>query len=130
VLPGTKEVVFGQQGGLIEVLYAGTGFMLVRREVYEAIREKLQLPLCNERFGGPTLTPYFLPMIREDEPGYWYLAEDFAFCERARQCGYKILIDTTARLQHFGGYGYSWEDAGSAVGRYHTYHFRVDGTPK
>ena len=43
----------------------------------------------------------------------WYLAEDFAFCERARQCGYTILADTTIRLGHIGSCEYSWEEAGS-----------------
>lgn len=126
VLPGTEQLVFGEQGGLLEVLYVGTGFLLVRREVYETMGQQLELPVCNERFPGRPLVPYFLPMLRADGPGHWYLAEDFAFCERARQCGFHIMLDTTIRLQHFGGYGYSWEDAGSAVDRYKTYHYRID----
>ncbi|MDA1051522.1 MAG: hypothetical protein O3C40_13720 [Planctomycetota bacterium] len=125
VLPGTEQLVFGEQGGLTEVLYVGTGFLLVRREVYETMQQRLELPICNERFDGRPLVPYFLPMLREDGAGHWYLAEDFAFCERARRCGYHIMLDTTIRLQHFGGYGYSWEDAGSAVDRYKTYHYRI-----
>ena len=55
----------------------------------------------------------------------WYLAEDFAFCERARQCGYKIMADTTIRLYHYGSYGYTWEDAGTDAKRFGTYHFQV-----
>ena len=46
--------------------------------------------------------------------GYWYLGEDYSFCERARQCGYKIMADTSIRLWHIGEYAYGWEDAGPA----------------
>jgi GT2 family glycosyltransferase len=56
---------------------------------------------------------------------YWYLGEDFAFCERARRSGYRIFADTTIRLRHIGNYGYSWEDAGSQLPRYATYHFHM-----
>ena len=46
------------------------------------------------------------------ERTYWYLSEDYSFCERARQCGYKIMEDTSIRLWHIGHYAYGWEDAG------------------
>ncbi|MGO8748170.1 MAG: class I SAM-dependent methyltransferase [Thermoguttaceae bacterium] len=92
-------------------LYAGTGFLLVRREVYLTMQRKLQLPVCNERFGHPMI-PFYLPMIRPIEEGTWYLAEDYAFCERARQCGFRIYADTAIRLSHIGTHRYGWEDAG------------------
>jgi hypothetical protein len=58
--------------------------------------------------------------------GHWYLPEDYAFCERARQCGYKIMADTTIRLWHHGSYGYGWEDAGKDKERYETFYFNVE----
>ena len=111
IAPGTPAMVFGRHGGLVEVLYAGAGFLLVRREVYLTIQHRLQLPVCNERFGHPTI-PFFLPMLRPIDDGYWYLAEDYAFCQRALECGYKIYADTSIRLWHIGNYRYGWEDAG------------------
>jgi hypothetical protein len=69
------------------------------------------LPLANERFGSKII-PFFLPMIHPCEDGCWYLAEDFAFSERARQCGYKIVADTSIRLWHIGNYSYGWEEMG------------------
>jgi hypothetical protein len=151
-LPETGRLVFGAEGGLTELLYAGAGFFLVRREVYAKIQERLALPACNNRFGTATV-PYFQPMVVPDmqnstqptgasprlehEPdasacrliggiqGHWYLPEDYAFCERARQCGYKIMADTTIRLWHHGSYGYSWEDAGKDQERYKTFYFNV-----
>lgn len=128
--PGTKEIEFGTDGGVIEVLYAPTGFLLVRRAVYEKMQTELKLAECSSDTGR-TLVPYYSPLIRPDGEGWWYLADDFAFCERARQCGYKIMADTTIRLLHIGSYTYGWEDAGRSVRRYAKYHFRLsDSEPK
>ena len=122
-LPGAEKIVFGRAGGLIEILYAGTGFLHVRREAYETIRERQSLPLCNLAFGNG-MVPYFLPMIlNHPERGPWYLAEDYSFSERARRSGFQIMADTTIRLRHIGKYGYSWEDAGADPQRYDTYSF-------
>lgn len=111
VMPGTKKVVFGAKGCVTEVKYTATGFLHVRREVYETIQRELELPTCNTGFGSP-MVPYFQPMIVDTEKGPWYIAEDYAFCERARRCGFKIMADTRIRLWHIGSYKYSWEDAG------------------
>jgi len=120
VMPGSPSLTFGQRGGLVELLYAGTGFLLIRREVYLTLLEQLRLPVCNERFGHPTF-PFFLPLVREIEDGYWYLAEDYAFCQRARQCGFKIYADSSIRLWHIGQYRYGWEDAGLERQRFNTF---------
>lgn len=124
LMPSTDFIVFGREGGLLELMCAATGFLLVRRPVYEAIHRRLHLPVCNQRFGRP-LVPYFQPTIIPDGEGHWYLAEDFAFCERARQVGFQIFADTRIRLFHFGEYGYSWEDAGSDQTRYGNYRFEI-----
>jgi hypothetical protein len=111
VLPGTSQVVFGAEGGLTELFYAGTGFLLVRRQVYADMKERLKLPVCNERMGRPAV-PFFQPLVVSEGAGHLYLPEDYAFCERARQCGYKIMADTSIRLWHHGSFPYGWEDAG------------------
>ncbi len=85
-----------------------------------AIQEQLRLPMCNERFGVPLL-PFFHPMLHACDDGHWYLAEDWAFCERARQCGYQIVADTTVRLWHIGSYAFGWEDAGMDRRRFDTF---------
>ncbi|OYV82706.1 MAG: hypothetical protein B7Z73_16860 [Planctomycetia bacterium 21-64-5] len=121
-MPDTKQIVFGQQGGLIEILYAATGF-LVRRQVYLDIQHQLGLPWCNQRFGGQPIVPYFLPLVKGDGLGQWYMSEDYSFCERARQCGYRVWADTTVRLGHLGQCEYHWENAGSSPPRYDSYYF-------
>ena len=120
IAPGTPKIVFGKDGGLVEILYAGAGFLLIRREVYLTVQDRLELPMCNERFHIP-LIPFFYPMLRPCEDGYWYLAEDYAFCERARQAGFKIMADTTIRLWHIGYHAYGWEDAGMERERFVTF---------
>jgi hypothetical protein len=122
LLEGTTKVRFGGRGGLLEVRYAPTGFLLTRRAVYERIADGL--PVCNQRFGAPTV-PYFLPLVVPDGDGHWYLGEDFAFCERARHAGFPIMADTTIRLWHVGTYRYGWEDAGSTPDRYSDYDFSI-----
>lgn len=119
-MPGTSHLVFGKEGRLYEVLYVGAGFLHVRREVYSTIQQRLELPMCNEKFGRPMI-PFFLPVTRRHEDGYWYLGEDYAFCQRARDCGYQIMADTTIRLWHYGSCGYGWEDSGIERDRYDTF---------
>jgi hypothetical protein len=125
VAPGTQRLTFGQQGGLTKIQYAATGFLLTKRRVYSDIRRKFDLPDCNRRFGR-AMVPYFLPLIVADgEHGHWYLGEDFAFCERARQAGNEIVADTSIRLRHIGRYGYSFEDAGGELKRFTTYNLNM-----
>ena len=71
VMPGAPKMVFGKDGGLVEILYAGAGFLLVRREAYMAIQQRL--PMCNERFKVP-LIPVFPPdasPVRKMGIGTW-----------------------------------------------------------
>jgi len=144
LLQGTETLVFGEQGGLVEIKYAAAGFLHVRREAYETIRNCLKLPLCNTRFGRGNW-PFFHPQaVEEDgqESGvrsqgsgigsqqvpvtHRYLTEDYAFSHLARRAGLKVMADTTIRLWHSGSYGYGWEDAGSAPERSDTYRFQVE----
>lgn len=63
---------------LIEVDAVGMACCLIRREVFETIRENNMPPF----FPIPTT------------------GEDIAFCLRAKQCGFKIYADTTVSCGH------------------------------
>jgi hypothetical protein len=129
-LPEATSLSVGKGTGLCEILYAATGFFHVRQVVYDTIQRQLRLPVCNVQFRRP-LVPYFQAMIRECDDGHWYLSEDYAFCERARQCGFKIMADTSIRLWHLGEYPYGWEDAGLEWPRYESFTFEAAAdTPK
>ncbi len=129
-LPETRNVLFGVRGGLIELLYCGFGFVHTRRVVYETMQRELKLPLCNQRFKGLPLAPYFAPEIVGEGEQAWYLAEDYSFCERARHRGFRIMADTTIRLWHVGSYHYGWEDAGRDVERFRDYTFHITDDTK
>ena len=124
VLPETREIVFGEGGGLVEIMYAAGGFTLVDASVYAAVRETFSLPVCNAQF-GQGFVPYYQPLIAETPEGPWYLGEDFAFSERARRAGFKIHADTRIRLSHIGRYAYQWEDAGMALKRHPQFRFVI-----
>ena len=71
--------------------------------------------------------PSIQPLARPWKGGHWYLAEDDAFCHRARQSGLPIIVDTTIRPWHIGDYGYSWEDAGIDRPRFADFDYRFEG---
>lgn len=111
--PGTDVLKLGAVGGLAPVRYLGLGFLLTHRRVYDDVQARYSLPYANARFGA-AVVPYFLPLVIQDPEqadAYWYLGEDYAFCERARKVGYQVMVDTTIRLGHVGAYVYGWEDA-------------------
>ncbi len=56
--------------------------------------------------------PFFLPKCQEEPNLEWgYRGEDYAFCERCREAGIPLIVDTTIDLGHVGSYIYRWEDA-------------------
>ncbi len=129
MLVGTSSITFGPAGGLVELLYAATGFLLIRREVYLKMQEHCRLPVCNEQFGKP-MVPFFQPMVCPTENGHWYLAEDYAFCQRARDTGFRLFADTTIRLSHIGMYPFGWEDAGGGPRRFANYTLHFSPPPE
>jgi predicted O-methyltransferase YrrM len=130
LLPGTSRMELGAGGGLLEIQYAAAGFLHVRREVYETMSSRLQLPRCTASTGSP-FNPYLMPLVKET--GSIYLEADFAFCERARQCGIAVFADTSIRLWRNDNYRYSWEDLGGGPPRLATCELRIvsaqGGTP-
>ncbi|OWK38609.1 class I SAM-dependent methyltransferase [Fimbriiglobus ruber] len=125
-LSGTPGIRFGKNGGPVEIRFCGFGFTHTRKPLYQTVARQLRLPMCNQRFNSP-LVPYFEPMVIDDPGGKWSISEDYAFCERARRCGFKVVADTRIRLWHVGSYGYGWEDAGRDPERYADYTFAIPG---
>ena len=123
LLRQTRSIHFGKKGGLIEVRYLGAGFLCTRADLYRRMAERL--PLCDQGF-GEGFTPFFLPAIANDAAlGRWYLSEDYAFCQRAKELDVRVMADTRVRLGHAGRYVYGWEDAGSSKARYDDYTHKV-----
>jgi GT2 family glycosyltransferase len=67
--------------GLVEVDATGGAFLLVKREVFVSIENKFTTP-------------------GEGPWSHRGSGEDTAFCERAKECGYKIFVDTSLEIGH------------------------------
>ena len=63
--------------------------------------------------------------IRQHD-SWWSLGEDYSFSHRARECGFRVLADTTIRLWHIGNSHYGWEEAGSDAKRFDTFHMTFE----
>ena len=122
-LPGLESVAFGPEGGLAPLRYAGFGFALTRRELFDRVREFHRLPTLNRQFARP-LVPYFAPLWTDGDMGR-YLGEDYAFCERVTRAGCELWADTRVRLWHMGHYPYGWEDAGREPQRFGRYRYTL-----
>jgi hypothetical protein len=106
-----SPIFFGPHTEPIELRYAATGFLYTHARVYRRIQllsEAMQPVLI---WGQHKAVPWFYPILTGGE----YLGEDFAFCWRAREAGFQILLDPSIRLAHIGRYSYSWEFASRGV---------------
>ena len=82
--------------GPIEVEYAGTGFMLIKREVIEKLAKTAP---SWEGANGPVPALFMTPIHNGGLE-----SEDYHFCRIAREAGYKIIMDPSVRLGHWGSY--------------------------
>lgn len=92
---------FGPDLPPVEIRYAATGFMAVHRRVIDALVETL--PLCHQNQAWAYWPMFTGFTVEEPDPvGYADLSEDWAFCQRARDLGFKVWLDPTIRLGHQG----------------------------
>ena len=90
----------------VEIWNGGTGFMLIKREVMQKLKEVLPSYNNDVRVlsGEITdrITEYFACAI---EPGVErLLSEDYYFCWKAREHGIRIWAAPWVHLGHFGSY--------------------------
>jgi len=92
-----------QQGDLIEVGTLGTGFMLIKRSVFEKMIQAGATPYVDAIGLSPeeNANQYDFFQCTIDSKGR-YLTEDWSFCRRWRQLGGKIWADKTIGLTHVG----------------------------
>ena len=95
-------------GGFAKVAYVGTGFLMIRRPVLEALaaeHPELAADLSGLEPRGGAVAMLFDTMI-EPETGQ-HLSEDYAFCRRWREAGGEIWADVESRLTHVGHAAYA-----------------------
>lgn len=107
-----------QQGDLIEVGTLGTGFMLIKRSVFEKMIEEGATPYVDAIGLSPeeNANQYDFFQCTIDSKGR-YLTEDWSFCRRWRQLGGKIWADTKIALAHVGYYRFQPDLGAMKIGR-------------
>jgi len=82
----------------IEVDFAGTGFMCISRNVIETLAKTA------ETYTGPNgeVSALFMTPIHN----HGFQSEDYHFCRKAREAGFKVIMDPAVRLVHWGQYGF------------------------
>jgi hypothetical protein len=93
--------------GFAKVRYAGTGFMMIQRDVllkmieaYPALRYKREHQAEDPLRASPFRSALFNGLI--DEKTGVYLSEDYSFCRRWTDLGGEIWADLQSRLDHTG----------------------------
>lgn len=96
--------------GFIEVRHGGTGFMLIKRGVFEHLKPHVPTYRTSS-FQNPETGEYDKPLTHEffatsiDDSGA-LLSEDYHFCELFRKHGGQIHAHPFIRLTHTGTYVY------------------------
>jgi FkbM family methyltransferase len=86
--------------GLREVRYIGTGFMCIRRDVFEKMISADGASIHYRQDYPPHREEY--AFWREGPHGGRYLTEDWLFCQRWLELGGQVFADTRVVLRHAG----------------------------
>ena len=112
-----KWVVNGFEGaeegpdGLQEVSKAGTGFLLMKKHVFDKLKSHPAVKQYKNDIGldpkyDAHLKTYFDTAVRQNR----YYSEDWTFCENWRDIGGKIWMDKRVLLRHSGSYVFCMEN--------------------
>lgn len=105
-VPGTKSFSVNEP---LEVLEIGTGFMMIKRAVFDKFKE--EYPHLNYKpdhlgqanfDGSRYIHAYFDTVIDPDT--HRYLSEDYMFCQYWRAIGGKVWLCPWMKLSHLGTY--------------------------
>jgi hypothetical protein len=107
---GFEGAATDDNGNLQEVSKTGTGFLLIKREVFEKLNaHPATKPFINDIGLPPELNPYmktyFDTAVRENR----YYSEDWTFCENWRDLGGQVWVDKRVLLKHTGTYVFDFQ---------------------
>jgi len=104
------------RNGFARVSYAGTGFLMIRREAliamiehYPELRYGYDHKPNDKLAASPWRSALFNCMI--DEQRGTYLSEDFSFCRRWTSMGGEIWADLESKLTHVGAVDFTGDMA-------------------
>lgn len=109
VVKGTTEFRVSDP---LEVMEIGTGYMMIKREVFDKFRDAYPEfrykpdHLGQQNFDGSTyIHAYFDTVI--DPVSHRYLSEDYMFCQWSRKIGYQVWLCPWMKTQHIGTYAFT-----------------------
>jgi len=110
-LPHGETSKTGSINEPIEIANGGTGFMLIKRKVFEDLASKV--PSYTNDMYHAVDTVREVKVIKEffatsiDEESNRLLSEDYHFCKIAREAGFKVWCAPWAVFNHTGSYNFS-----------------------
>lgn len=109
VVNGIEGGKQSEDGNVVEVSKTGTGFMVVKREVFEKLNSHpAVVPFKNDIGLDPSLDPYMKTYYDTDVREGRYYSEDWTFCENWRDLGGEIYVDKRVLLKHSGTYVFDY----------------------
>lgn len=106
-----KDNVRIDKDGFTEITAGPTGFMMIKREVFEKLAEKYpERKTVNKQLVGNKVEimekGWYTFFETAQDPENGYLGEDIAFCRLWTNIGGKIYADTQTPLTHFGSHAF------------------------
>ena len=107
-VPGTTSFKVTEP---VEVMEIGTGFMMVKREVFDKYAEEYPHlhykpdHVGQANFDGTRYIHAFFDTVI-DPQSHRYLSEDYMFCQNARAIGLKVWLCPWMKTTHVGTYGF------------------------
>jgi len=108
-IPGTKDFQVTEP---LQVMEIGTGFMMVKRRVFEKFKEEYPHLRYKPDHAGQAnfdgqryIHAYFDTVI--DPDSHRYLSEDYFFCQYARAIGIEVWICPWFKTGHVGTYQFT-----------------------
>lgn len=95
-----KDAKFVNDIGIVDAI--GAGFLLIRREVFEAVEARFGAPISRHHNDARQETKRFFTW-RHDVDGT-LIPEDWGFCSRWRECGGQVWAYSGAEMSHAGTY--------------------------
>lgn len=87
--------------GPTEIDFAGTGFLMIKRSVFDRMMKSYPQFEHEEGKVGRCFA-FFDTGVTDDGSGPYYISEDYFFCRNWRKIGGKIILDPSIRLGHVG----------------------------
>lgn len=99
-IPG-RENEAPDKYGFREVETAGTGFLLMAKQIFEDLIAAGRAPLRRYIAGGPLVYQFVSQGAHPEEPEL-VQTDDWWLCKEAHAVGYRLMLDTALALAHTG----------------------------